>query len=259
MPLPRAEPVLLAGESWHLLTQELELWRKAGQKARLWLRDDDAVAVTPALERLLAMSARHKAPLLICVIPMRADETLAARLASAPLTAIAMHGVWHQNHATPPQKSAELTVARGREAVLDDLATGRERLAGLFGPQALTWYVPPWNRIPDEVAAWLPEAGFTALSTFSGANLACTGVAVHNSHLDLIDWRNGRVGRSPDWVARELAAELAKARAERWRAVGVLTHHLDHDETAWATLDMLLARTCAHPAVRWCAASELLG
>ncbi len=169
-----------------------------------------------------------------------------------------MHGVWHTNHAQPPQKTAELTVIRGRETILRELAMGRERLATLFGPQALTWYVPPWNRIADDVAALLPEAGILALSAFAGANLGCAGLEVHNTHVDLIDWRNGRVGRRPDWVARELAGELAKARAGGWRAVGVLTHHLDHDDTAWTTLETLLSVTARHPAAHWCAASDLL-
>ncbi len=78
--MPPVEPDFSGSESWHLVTQELETWRAAGQTARLWLRDDDAVAVTPALERLLALSSRYRSPLLLCVIPMRAEKDLAGRL-----------------------------------------------------------------------------------------------------------------------------------------------------------------------------------
>ena len=46
---------------WAVLEAELDLWQAAGRTASFWWRDDDAVAATPALSRLLALpeSARR--------------------------------------------------------------------------------------------------------------------------------------------------------------------------------------------------------
>ena len=38
---------------WSPLTKELSLWSKAGLAPQLWLRDDDAIAPSEALDRLL--------------------------------------------------------------------------------------------------------------------------------------------------------------------------------------------------------------
>ena len=57
----------------------------------------------------------------------------------------------------------------------------------------------------------------------------------------------------------ELAAELRWRReADSGEPVGVLTHHLVHDETAWLFLEGLFAATAAHPACRWVSIRELI-
>ncbi|MGO7418364.1 polysaccharide deacetylase, partial [Rhizobium ruizarguesonis] len=40
--------------AWDPLRRELDLWQAAGRVARFWLRDDDAVEPTLALEMLIA-------------------------------------------------------------------------------------------------------------------------------------------------------------------------------------------------------------
>jgi hypothetical protein len=40
-------------------------------------------------------------------------------------------------------------------------------------------------------------------------------------------------------------------RVDPFEPTGVLTHHLDFAPEAWSFLDEVLARTVAHPAVRW--------
>ncbi len=44
------------------LYRELQRWRDAGRVARLWLRDDDAIEPTAALERLLAETKNYGIP-----------------------------------------------------------------------------------------------------------------------------------------------------------------------------------------------------
>lgn len=65
---------------WGELTAELDAWHRDGQCAHLWWRDDDATRVTPALVRLLDLSARHGIPVALAVIPRDADGELARHL-----------------------------------------------------------------------------------------------------------------------------------------------------------------------------------
>jgi hypothetical protein len=245
--------------AWLDVARELDRWGEAGRFARLWLRDDDAVTATPALDDLLSLSARHNVPVLLGVIPMLAQQSLVRCLLPNRLATVAMHGVYHVNNAAAGRKKEELPQELGFDAIMATLALGRTRLTGLFGPSAATWYIPPWNRIAPEVARLLPEAGFAGLSCFANANHGATGLTQRNTHLDLIDWRAGRVGKTTRQVAAELSVQLALARSEDYRPVGVLAHHLDHDEQAWASLAAILAATASHPAARWMAVGELAG
>lgn len=242
-------------DPFNSVATELDTWRRAGKTARLWLRDDDAMTTTGALERLLGLTATHHVPLLLAVIPMRAEQELARRLEHEKLVEVAMHGAWHRNNAPAGRKGEEMAPERGVPAIAADLKEARERLLDLFGTSAGGWYVPPWNRIAPEVAALLPSIGFGALSTFGTQHLTVRGLQVRNCQVDLIDWRGGRVGRKPEWVAEQLAAALANARANGFGAVGILTHHLDHDEITWSVLESLLALVATHPGASWIAIS----
>ncbi len=222
---------------------ELERWREAGLSPRIWLRDDDAFEPTPALDRLIALSNASRAPLLLAVVPRPAAPAIAERLADEWLVTPAVHGYAHRNHAPVDQRKTELieNASRGRSVgdVISDLAAGRLKLGRMFGPRLSGVLVPPWNRISPAVAMQVATAGFTAVSLFGWKEAA--GDLPHlNTHVDLIDWRNGRIGRDLRDIAATLAARLGEARLRRGAAVGLLTHHLVHDETAWRTLEALL-------------------
>ncbi len=98
---------------------------------------------------------------------------------------------------------------------------------------------PPWNRLSREVAARLHEVGFTALSTNSwhedGSSLPQL-----NTQIDIVDWANGKRGRSLEWTMGELLRRLEQARGRGGAPLGILSHHLVHDEQAWATLEGLI-------------------
>ena len=61
----RVFPVISAG--WSGFFDELNRWQEAGRVATLWWRDDDAVAPSRALERLVSVAGRI--PLALAVIP----------------------------------------------------------------------------------------------------------------------------------------------------------------------------------------------
>jgi hypothetical protein len=244
---------------WHPVRDELERWQAAGRVVRLWLRDDDLVEVTPALERLAALARRYDAPVLMAAIPAGAREDLAGYFAAAPLLDPAVHGFAHVNHARPGERTEEFPAHRGEHVIREEIGRGLARLSTLFGARLMPIYVPPWNRIAPGVASLLPGLGLTALSAFGRRVLLPpdSGLAEVNAHVDIIHWKGNRGGREHGWLARELALELGRARSEVTH-VGILTHHLVHDETAWSFLDALLEATAGHPAVRWVRAMELV-
>lgn len=242
----------MSGDGWDTLRRELDQWQAQGMTARLWLRDDDAVAATPALERLIALARRWQAPVLLAVIPARATPQLAQRLADEPLITPCQHGFAHANHAWPGEKKSELGRQRPLADAADDLRRGKDRIAALFGAPALPILVPPWNRIAPDITAALPRLGFRILSTF-GPPLPAPppGLAQLNCDLDIIDWRNERGCVPFAALNARLAALLAQARGRGGAPVGALTHHLAQDAAAWSYLDALMERVQAHPAAQW--------
>lgn len=229
----------------------------------LWWRDDDAVAPTPALERLFDLADRHGARLAIATIPATFDEALALRMASTRHWALP-HGWRHQNHAPRGEKKSEFGPHRPLDARLVEAAAGRIAVAEAFGARAVSLFTPPWNRIDPEMAPLLSKAGFHGLSTFKprAAPMAGPSVVALNTHLDPIDWRGGRSLVDPTRLVHDLAALLRdrrEGRADVSEPVGLLTHHLDHDGLIWAFLDVLLTRLSREAGCVWVDVARICG
>jgi hypothetical protein len=236
---------------WLPLAAELDRWSQAGRKVALWLRDDDAIAASPALDRLSDLSQRYGLPVLLAVIPMLAEPSLAAALRQMPSLLPCQHGCWHHNHAPQGGKKAEFGADRAAADIRRELVEARTRLADLLGPALLPVFVPPWNRIDPAHAALLPDIGFRGLSCFRGYRLGADGgPTLVNTALDIMDWR-ARIGRQPTDLVDEACRLLTALRggSDDRASFGLLLHHRDHDETAWAFLEGFLARMTAHPAV----------
>lgn len=77
--------------AWDPLRRELDRWQAAGRVAQFWLRDDDAVEPTQALETLMALAGESGVPLMLAVIPGLTGEALALRLAEEAAVAVAVH------------------------------------------------------------------------------------------------------------------------------------------------------------------------
>ncbi len=237
------------------LEAELCKWRAAGRRPLLWWRDDDAVAVTPELERLAQITGNANVDVLLAVIPAHVDGGLAEYLAQQDHLKPCLHGWSHENHAPAGEKKCELGHHRELDVVLDEIAAGRQRLSDLFGSGFVPVLVPPWNRMRKDLAARLCEAGIRAFSTFSHKR-SHPEIQV-NTHVDVMNWKaaGGAAGKATDQVLDELAAALGTSRANGGYPVGVLTHHLVHDEAAWSSLSCLLA----YAELEWVPFEEALG
>lgn len=242
--------------AWAAFDDEIARWRDAGREAVLWWRDDDAVEATPALERLLDIHCRTAAPLALAVVPARATDALAARLAEAPGVDVLQHGYAHVNHALAGEKKSELGLQRPAMLVLGDLGTGWMALERLFGARALNVLVPPWNRIAPPLVPTLPEIGFRGLSTFGARPRAepVRGLRQVNTHVDLIDWKGGRGFVGVEAAIAALVRALAASRGGTGTAadepVGILSHHLAMDEGAWDFLMSLMGAAKKTPGLK---------
>ncbi|MEZ5648570.1 MAG: hypothetical protein R3E60_06490, partial [Alphaproteobacteria bacterium] len=153
---------------WAQLEQALTHHRQRGRTLDVWWRDDDAVAATPHLDRLLALVQRHRIPLALAVVPAATDPSLPQRLAQEEAVRILQHGWAHKNHAPPSEKKSEYPADRDPAICLAELRRGQDLLRQMFGSSYLPVLVPPWNRLGNRLAAalipQLPAQGFIGLS-----------------------------------------------------------------------------------------------
>jgi hypothetical protein len=250
---------------WPDLMAEFDRWEEAGKVATLWWRDDDAVAPTARLGRLLSIASG--VPVSLAVIPADAEQELAQWLAeylhSAPRGSVAVlqHGWRHLNHSGVAKKS-EFPAERPTSEMAAELAAGRARLSDLFGARAQPVLVPPWNRFDGSLLGLLARCGLTGISRARArsGSLRALGIIEVNIHVDLVAWKEGRGFIGEDAALGGLVEHL---RARRLRAAcadeptGILTHHLVQDQATDAFLDQLITVSVAHPAVLWLDASEI--
>ncbi|MGF1640670.1 MAG: polysaccharide deacetylase family protein [Rhodospirillales bacterium] len=244
---------------WDDLDRELDVWRDQGRTATLWWRDDDATRVTPALERLLAISGATGTPVALAVIPRDADADLRDRLRRHPSAAVLQHGWSHENHAPDGCRQEEHGPHRPREVMLAELAEGWRRI-GEFDC-GLPVLVAPWNRIDEALLPALPGIGLTGVSTLGprDAGEPVAGLRRTNVHVDIVDWDGSRGFVGEEAALDQFVRHLARRRrgeADADEPTGMMTHHLFHDEGCWWFIGALLARTARHPAVRWLDAGE---
>ena len=241
---------------WLLLQQELGRWRKAGRKPVLWWRDDDARAPSAGLDRLLGLAAAHATPVTLAVIPDGDLEALGERLAGEALVSVAQHGVDHQNR-REGKAAGEFPHAWMRIRVATQMRAGWARVSGL--PGATPVFVPPWNDVHPELPAVLQDCGYLGWSAWA-ETAPLEKVPRLDAHIDVLRWRGGARFRGEGRILDRLRELLAERRqAGLWSApVGLLTHHLDHDEAAWRFLDRFLAWTAASGDITWGALPDLL-
>jgi predicted glycosyltransferase len=239
---------------WQKLDDALKARADAGRPLHFWWRDDDAIAPTSALDRLLAMARGYRVPLALAVIPAAAQPALAERLKGEPAVHVLVHGFRHDNHAPPGEKKAEFGPHRPLDALLADAGAALSPLRAGFAEQLVPAFVPPWNRLSPALIPVLPGLGFRGLSTF-GRQGAAPNLVIANTHCDPIDWHGGRGLVDEGKLLARLITHFAEAPAEA--PVGLLTHHLVQDEVVWDFCERLIEHLLAAPMTRPLSAAEI--
>ena len=237
---------------WQDLRTELDAWKDSNLQANFWWRDDDAVQPTPQLEQLLALANDYQIPLVLAVIPSRTSEELAGRLQAETWVSVAQHGYAHINHEKGRGRASEFGPSRSQEVVRAELQAGWQHLSTLFGSQVLPWLVPPWNRIAETFIPLLSDLGYQVLSGFN-VDPTQKILEQRDVHCDVVKWRPTPHFRGEARCLNEILQHLQMRRQNQQqdRCIGLLTHHLDHDDDCFAFIQRFFTATKTHPAVRW--------
>ena len=210
----------------------------------LWWRDDDAVAPSPQLDRLIALAEKVESSLTLAVIPAHATEALAGAISGHAVT-VGVHGWAHENHAPPGKKKTEFD-HRPVDALLTDARNGKERLEALFGATALPLFIPPWNRMAAALPDHLESIGYRGVSAFAQREMTRAGSLTRiDTHIDPIDWRGTRSVIEPQGLVDHVTALLQDA-----APIGLITHHLVHDDAIWSLTEALVIRLTQYGA-KW--------
>ena len=243
---------------WDALAAEISAWRAQGRKPRFWWRDDDAVQATPELDRLIELTGGR--PLGLAVIPADVEPSLVDALESHDAVEVLLHGWSHTNHEPAGVKNSEFGVSRPPDAVRRDIATGHARLIEMFAARYVPLLVPPWNRIAPEAARVACDAGPVAVSTH--LDRKPDAVVPHlNTHADVLDWVAKKQTSKASFIGtRKVVIALRDAFHRRRtgapgtdpeEAVGLLTHHLQHDDETWCFLEKLTGFLGAENGIDW--------
>jgi peptidoglycan/xylan/chitin deacetylase (PgdA/CDA1 family) len=251
-------------DHWGRVRAELDVWAERKRVAAFWWRDDDAQDASDRLKAMLAVARQFDVTIGLSVIPLKLKPRLPAMLARAREAQVLVHGFAHENHAPPGQAKREFGGSRSLPQIEDDLTRGRKLLTEAFGGRVLPVLVPPWNRIAQRALPLLPGLGFRGLSTWKPRfkTQPVRGLVQVNTHLDVIDWRRGRVIKDERLIAGLLLRKLRWRRERRARAsepLGLLTHHAYWGPEMERIVANLLAATRAHPAAHWQSPASAFG
>ncbi|UOA34300.1 hypothetical protein DSM110093_04135 (plasmid) [Sulfitobacter sp. DSM 110093] len=242
--------------TWAELDEELEKWASQGETPTFWWRDDDTEACTDDLDRLIALSERFDAPLHLAVIPVAIADDLADRLSMSPHVYSLQHGFAHKNHEPKGTRASEVGVMRDLTLIETDLREGWRRMQVARLPNILPVFVPPWNRIGEQVLPYLPQWGYTALSNFDARPHPepVPGLQRFNGHIDPIRWKEGAKFAGEEKTLEQCVRHLRKRRLEdayRDEPTGFVSHHLQTDEDTWSFTEALMSRLTQGAKTQW--------
>ena len=238
---------------WSPLDDALAACRRDGISLPFWWRDDDAIAPGAALDQLAVLSLHSDLPVHLAIVPALAQQNLAAAIDTDRLIPV-VHGWAHRDHSGGVGKKNEFMSPR--DDAIQDTANAMTHMRSLFGAALRPMFVPPWNRINDNVTQALARQGFSALSTFGPRRSpdAAIGLTQINTHIDPVWWKGTRDLVEPDRLIAQAAGHLKARRTgveDRDEPFGLLTHHLVHTDAIWDFTAAFVQRILDGGATAW--------
>ena len=241
-----------------MLTDELNRWLQAGVTATFWWRDDDAISDTEELDELL--NCARQVPIALAVIPNRAEQSLALKIARYHSVTVLQHGWCHTNHTTEGSNS-EYPDGRSMLEVAREFSIGRHVLSNFFGTQYLPVFAPPWHGFSDLYLSLLSQAGIMAISRKGARECAInSGLVVSNVHCAPILWSDPPSFSTESDYLSIIIDHLEGRRRGRYDSTeptGILTHHLVQNKQSYAFMTTLSEIVSQHPAALWLNAREV--
>ena len=243
------------------LDLELNEWSKNSNIAQIWWRDDDLHEPTVALDLLLETSSTLSFNPLLAVIPFLTSKDLPSILISSGLGA-GVHGFRHVNYEGSSKKKSEFGPSRRLQDQINDIANARQALYHLLGASVFNCFVPPWNRLSNNLIPHLPRLGFSTLSAFGDRNseLPCPNLVQINTHVDVIDWKRKRAFIGGESMAAKISNQLMQMRlrlSSKPEPLGLLSHHLQMKKEDWLEFQTVCLALENHPAAHLIDPQEL--
>ena len=204
-----------------------------------FFRADDIAEVCEDFSKLIALFAKHRAPLALAAVPgwltVEKWTDIQNLTSAAPsLWCWHQHGWSHADHSIQGKK-CEFGDDRTPEDIEDDLARGRRRLETIMGDSFSPVFTPPWNRCGQIALDTLKKLGFKAVSRSQGAAPpAPSGLAQCDINVDL----HTRKDADPEKSLEALLGEIESGLVEGF--CGIMIHHRRMNDAAFAFLDRLL-------------------
>lgn len=226
-----------------------------------WWRDDDAVADTPSLQRLIATQQEYQSiPLHLASIPQLLETSLSPLIEKSPNVWILQHGFSHQNNASAGERKIELGGEQKQSTLSGNLSSGRETLKQRFADRYIDILVPPWNRVNATALTAIDSLHYLALSGLGLDKSQSDETTRLNVHIDIINWKQRCfVGTEPclEKIVNQLKIRRTDP-AHRHEPVGLMTHHLAHDSDCWKFLSDFLQLTTQHAGAQWIQAEQAI-
>ena len=256
---------------WDAARSELDCWVDAGLTAKFWVRDDDAFETSQSLDRLHDLATKHRVRIGLAVIPGKILPNLSSFLRTNTQQFYPMcHGWMHVNH-NRRNKPGEFGPDRPISKMIMDAQSALDLFSERFG-EVRAIFVPPFNRVTPAMVKALPEIGFFGVSLMPnylerkilqfGSGSAWSklikipefsGSPRIDVHLDVINWKT-RTAHETKTIVDHLVRQLRARRLGLLAAstpIGLLTHHLAHNQGIWLACDEALEVLQSHKAVEF--------
>jgi len=157
----------------------------------------------------------------------------------------------------PGGPSGELTSGRDVAQVVHELSAGHSKLAAMFPERFMPVMVPPHNHLAQRLVESVTDAKFSFVSI--DGDFAGFAIPSRNVHVDVIDWQRNHAAT----LAQVVRSAIAALRLRRYGLVkvdtpiGLMTHHLVHDDEIWSLTTSFLSFLKQHPNVRFPEMNEI--